>query len=104
MKNNILLDQVIKDKRIIVTFDQYNWIVKFGSANWKASMFRRKADTWYFTDFESLLTRVYRVMLRYNLQTLDYGDVLEAMAETVRQIAEIGKELDKKIGVQDGCR
>ena len=102
--NNILLDQVIKEKRIKVTFDQYNWIVKFGSANWKASTFRRKADTWYFTDFESLLTRVYRVMLRYNLQTLDYGDVLEAMAETVRQIAEIGKELDKKLGVQHGCR
>ena len=102
--NNILLDQVIKEKRIKVTFDQYNWIVKFGSANWKASTFRRKADTYYFTDFESLLTRMYRVMLRYNLQTLDYGDVLEAISETERQIAEIGKELDKKLGVQDGCR
>ena len=104
MKNNILLDQVINEKRIIVTFDQYNWIVKFGSANWKASMFRRKADTWYFTDFESLLTRVGRIMLRYNLQTLDYGDVLEAISETERNISSIGTELDKKIGVQIGCR
>ena len=104
MKNNILLNQVIKERRIIVTFDQYNWIVKFGSANWKASTFRRKADTWYFTDFESLLTRVCRIMLRYNLQTLDYGYVLEAISETERHISAIGTELDKKIGVQIGCR
>ena len=104
MKKKILLDKVTSDKRLVVTYDQYNWIVKFGSANWKASMFRRKADTWYFTDFESLLTRVYRVMLRYNLQTLYYGDVLEAISETERNISSIGTELDKKIGVQIGCR
>jgi hypothetical protein len=55
-------------------------------------------------DFESLLSKVYRLMLRYNMRSLDYGDVLEAISETERQIAEIGKELDKKLGVQDGCR
>ena len=104
MKNNILLNQVIKERRIIVTFDQYNWIVKFGSANWNASTFRRKADTYYFTDFESLLSKVYRLMLRYNMHSLDYGDVLEAISETERHISAIGTELDKKIGVQIGCR
>jgi len=66
--------------------------------------FRRKADHWYFTNLESLLSKVYRLMLRYNMRSLDYGDVLEAISETERQIAEIGKELDKKLGVQDGCR
>ena len=104
MKNNILLNQVIKERRIIVTFDQYNWIVKFGSANWNQSTFRRKADHWYFMDFESLLSKVYRLMLRYNMHSLDYGDVLEAISETERHISAIGKELDKKIGVQIGCR
>ena len=104
MKKKILLDKVTSDKRLVVTYDQYNWIVKFGSANWNQSTFRRKADHWYFMDFESLLSKIYRLMLRYNMRSLDYGDVFEAMAETVRQIAEIGKELDKKLGVQDGCR
>ena len=104
MKNNILLNQVIKERRIIVTFDQYNWIIKFGSAKWTESTFRRKADHWYFNNFESLLSKVYRLMLRYNMRSLDYGDVLEAISETERQIAEIGKELDKKLGVQYGCR
>ena len=104
MKKKILLDKVTSDKRLVVTYDQYNWIVKFGSASWNQSTFRRKADHWYFMDFESLLSKVYRLMLRYNMRSLDYGDVLEAISETERQIAEIGKELDKKLGVQDGCR
>ena len=55
-------------------------------------------------NFESLLSKVYRLMLRYNMRSLDYGDVLEAIAETKRLVSEIGDELDKKIGVQDGCR
>jgi len=35
MKKKILLDKVTSDKRLVVTYDQYNWIVKFGSA-WPA--------------------------------------------------------------------
>jgi hypothetical protein len=104
MKKKILLDKVTSGKRLVVTYDQYNWIVIFGSANWNTATFRRKADHWYFTNLESLLSKVYRLMLRYNMRSLDYGDVLEAISETERQIAEIGKELDKKLGVQDGCR
>ena len=104
MKKKILLDKVTSGKRLVVTFDQYNWIVIFGSANWNQSTFRRKADHWYFTNLESLLSKVYRLMLRYNMRSLDYGDVLEAISETERQIAEIGKELDKKLGVQYGCK
>ena len=104
MKNKKIIDKAINGKRLVVTFDQYNWIVIFGSANWNQSTFRRKADHWYFMNFESLLSKVYRLMLRYNMRSLDYGDVLEAISETERQIAEIGKELDKKLGVQDGCR
>ena len=104
MKNKKIIDKVISGKRLVVTFDQYNWIVIFGSANWNTATFRMKADHWYFTNLESLLSKVYRLMLRYNMRSLDYGDVLEAISETERQIAEIGKELDKKLGVQDGCR
>ena len=104
MKKKILLDTVTSGKRLVVTYDQYNWIVIFGSANWNQSTFRRKADHWYFTNLESLLSKVYRLMLRYNMRSLDYGDVLEAISETERQIAEIGKELDKKLGVQYGCK
>ena len=104
MKNKKIIDKAINGKRLVVTFDQYNWIVIFGSANWNQSTFRRKADHWYFMDFESLLSKVYRLMLRYNMRSLDYGDVLEAISETERQIAEIGKELDKKLGVQYGCK
>ncbi len=104
MKKKILLDKVTSGKRLVVTYDQYNWIVIFGSANWNTATFRRKADHWYFTNLESLLSKVYRLMLRYNMRSLDYGDVLEAISETERQIAEIGKELDKKLGVQDGCK
>ena len=104
MKKKILLDKVTSDKRLLVTYDQHNWIIKFGSANWNQSTFRKKADHWYFNNFESLLSKVFRLMLRYNMRSLDYGDVLEAILETEHQIAEIGKELDKKLGVQDGCR
>ena len=104
MKNKKIIDKAINGKRLVVTFDQYNWIIKFGSAKWTESTFRRKADHWYFNNFESLLSKVYRLMLRYNMRSLDYGDVLEAISETERQIAEIGKELDKKLGVQDGFR
>ena len=104
MKNKKIIDKAINGKRLVVTFDQYNWIVIFGSANWNQSTFRRKADHWYFMDFESLLSKVYRLMLRYNMRSLDYGDILEAISETERQIAEIGKELDKKLGVQYGCK
>ena len=104
MKKKILLDKVTSGKRLVVTYDQYNWIVIFGSANWNTATFRRKADHWYFTNLESLLSKVYRLMLRYNMRSLDYGDVLEAISETELQIAEIGIELDKKLGVQDGCR
>ena len=104
MKKKILLDKVTSGKRLVVTYDQYNWIVIFGSANWNTATFRRKADHWYFTNLESLLSKIYRLMLRYNMRSLDYGDVLEAISETERQIAEIGKELDKKLGVQYGCK
>ena len=104
MKNKKIIDKAINGKRLVVTFDQYNWIVIFGSANWNQSTFRRKADHWYFMDFESLLSKVYRLMLRYNMHSLDYGDVLEAISETERHISAIGTELDKKIGVQDGCK
>ena len=99
-----ILDTVISGKRLVVTYDKYNWIVIFGSANWNTETFRRKADHWYFSNLESLLSKIYRLMLRYNMRSLDYGDVLEAILETERQIVEIGKELDKKIGVQDGCK
>ena len=104
MKNKKIIDKTINGERLVETFDQYNWIVIFGSANWNQSTFRRKADHWYFMDFESLLSKVYRLMLRYNMRSLDYGDVLEAIAETKRLVSEIGDELDKKIGVQNGCR
>ena len=104
MKKKILLDKVTSDKRLVVTYDQHNWIIKFGSAKWTESTFRRKADHWYFNNFESLLSKVFRLMLRYNLRSLDYGDVLEAVAETKRLVSEIGDKLDKKLGVQDGCR
>ena len=104
MKNKKIIDKVISGKQLVVTFDQYNWIVIFGSANWNTETFRRKADHWYFSNLESLLSKIYRLMLRYNMRSLDYGDVLEAILETERQIVEIGKELDKKLGVQDGCK
>ena len=104
MNKKILMDEMIGGNRLLVTYDQHNWIIKFGSAKWTESTFRRKADHWYFTNLESLLSKVYRLMLRYNMRSLDYGDVLEAISETERHIAEIGKELDKKLGVQDGCK
>ncbi len=90
MKKKILLDKVTSGKRLVVTYDQYNWIVIFGSANWNTATFRRKADHWYFINLESLLSKIYRLMLRYNMRSLDYGDVLEAISETERQIDEIG--------------
>ena len=104
MKNKKIIDQVISGKRLVVTYDQYNWIMIFGPSSWGSSTFRRKADHYYFSNLESLLSKIYRLMLRYNMRSLDYGDVLEAILKTERQIVEIGKELDKKIGVQDGCK
>ena len=97
----IILDTVISGKRLVVTYDKYNWIVIFGSANWNTATFRKKADYWYFSNLESLLSKIYKLMLRYNIRSLDYGDVLEAIAETERKISAIGAELDKKLGLQD---
>ena len=97
----IILDTVISGKRLVVTYDKYNWIVIFGSANWNTATFRKKADHWYFSNLESLLSKIYKLMLRYNMRSLDYGDVLEAIAETERKISAIGAELDKKLEVQD---
>ena len=104
MNKKILMDEMIGGNRLLVTYDQHNWIIKFGSAKWTESTFRRKADHWYFNNFESLQSKDYRIMLRYNMRSLDYGDVLVAMAETERHISAIGTELDKKIGVQIRCR
>ena len=104
MKNKKIIDQVISGKRLVVTYDQYNWIMIFGPSSWGSSTFRRKADHYYFSNLESLLSKIYRLMLRYNMRSLDYGDVLEAIAETKRLVSEIGDKLDKKIRVQDGCR
>ena len=42
MNKKILMDEMIGGNRLLVTYDQHNWIIKFGSAKWTESTFRRQ--------------------------------------------------------------
>ena len=103
-KNESILDVIVSNHRIVVTSDLYNWIIKFGSANVNDKVFRKKAHYWYFTDIESMLTYLYRILLRLKLRSLELTDIIDAINSAKQDVIEIGIAIDTKLGVQYGCK
>ena len=103
-KNESLLDVIVSNHRIVVSSDLYNWIIKFGSANVNDKVFSKNAHSWYFCDIANMLTYVHKILLRLKLRSLDLTDVLDAIKHSDKEIQEIGKALDEKLGMENGCK
>ena len=103
-KNESILDVIVSKHRIVVSSDLYNWIIKFGSANVNDKVFSKNAHSWYFTDIESMLTYLYRILLRLKLRSLELTDIIDAINSAKQDVIEIGIAIDKKLGVQYGCK
>jgi hypothetical protein len=101
MNNRILFDKVIDKKRLVVTYDLYNWIVKFGSAKLNRKQFEKSSEHWYFTDLEMMFDHINTLMLKYNLKSLDYGDVIHAIHKSQYFIANLARMLEEK-GMENG--
>ena len=103
-KNESVLDVIVSKHRIVVSSDLYNWIIKFGSANVNDKVFSKNAHSWYFTDIESMLTYLYRILLRLELRSLELTDIIDAINRSKQEIKEIGIALDEKLGMENGCK
>ena len=103
-KNESILDVIVSKRRIVVSKDLYNWIIKFGSADADDDAFSKNAHSWYFCDIENMLTYVHKILLRLKLRSLDLTDVLDAIKHSDKEIQEIGKALDEKLGMENGCK
>ena len=103
-KNESILDVIVSKHRIVVSSDLYNWIIKFGSANVNDKVFSKNAHCWYFTDIESMLTYLYRILLRLELRSLELTDIIDAINRSKQEIKAIGIALDEKIGMENGCK
>ena len=103
-KNESILDVIVSKHRIVVSSDLYNWIIKFGSANVNDKVFSKNAHSWYFTDIESMLTYLYRILLRLKLRSLELTDIIDAINSAKQDVIEIGIAIDTKLRVQYGCK
>ena len=103
-KNESILDVIVSKHRIVVSKDLYNWIIKFGSADANDDAFSKNAHSWYFTDIESMLTYLYRILLRLELRSLELTDIIDAINSAKQDVIEIGIAIDTKLGVQYGCK
>ncbi len=99
-KNKWILDKTFGSKRLVVTKDLYGWIVMYGPTGSKE--FEKKAEFWRFVDIESMLTFVYKILLRLNVRSLELVDVLEAVEEAEDRVAQLGLDLDSKMGMGNG--
>ena len=103
-KNEHLLDVIKSNRRIVVSSDLYNWIVKYGSVKTSDKVFNKNAHFWYFTDIESMLTYLFKILLRLKLRSLELIDIIDAINSAKQDVIEIGIAIDKKLGVQYGCK
>ena len=75
MKTHSLFDRIYGEKRIVVTKDRHNWIVKFGSPKQKEEIFEKKAEYWYFSTLEAMLVHLHDFMLKAGLGSLDIEEI-----------------------------
>ena len=104
MKSKFLFESKVNDKRIAVTTDTHNWIIMYGSAKYTDRNFQKKAEHWYYSNFESMLICLYKRLLRYNLKSLDIDDLLKVLEESYAFVEKMALDISEKMGVQDGCR
>ena len=76
----------------------------YGSAKYTDRNFQKKAEHWYYSNFESMLICLYKKLLRYNLESLDIEDLISALNESYELVEKMALEISEKMGVQIGCR
>ena len=101
---NLLYDEKINDKLIAVTTDPHNWIILYGSARQSDRTFQRKAEHCYYSDFASMIISLHKKLLKLNLNSLEYEDLISALNESCEFVEKMAVEIADKMGVQIRCR
>ena len=103
MKHNALFDRVHGKKRIVVTKDRHNWIVKFGSPKQKEEIFEKKAEHWYFSTLEAMLVHLHNFMLKDGLGSLDIEEITRTLKQSRKEVADMAQDIVEK-GVENGWK
>ena len=103
MKHNALFDRTHGKKRIVVTKDRHNWIVKFGSPKQKEEIFEKKAEHWYFSSIEAMLVHLHDFMLKAGLGSLDIEEITRTVKESRNKVAEMAQAIVEQ-GVGNGWK
>ena len=103
MKHNALFDRTHGKKRIVVTKDRHNWIVKFGFPKQKEEIFEKKAEHWYFSTLEAMLVHLHDFMLKTGLGSLDMKEITRTLKQSRKEVADMARDIEKK-GVENGWK
>ena len=103
MKIHSLVDRIYGKKRIVVTKDRHNWIVKFGSPKQKEEIFEKKAEHWYFSSIEAMLVHLHDFMLKAGLGSLDIEEITRTVKESRNKVAEMAQAIVEQ-GVGNGWK
>ena len=103
MKIHSLVDRIHGKKRIVVTKDRHNWIVKFGSPKQKEEIFEKKADHWYFSTLEAMLVHLHDFMLKDSLGSLDIEEITRTLKQSRKEVADMAQDIVEK-GVENGWK
>ena len=103
MKRYSLFDRIYGGKRIVVTKDRHNWIVKFGSPKQKEEIFEKKAEHWYFSTLEAMLVHLHDFMLKDGLGSLNIKEITRTLKQSRKEVADMAQDIEKK-GVENGWK
>ena len=103
MKIHSLFDRIHGKKRIVVTKDRHNWIVKFGSPNQKEEIFEKKAEHWYYSTLEAMLVHLHDFMLKDGLGSLDMEEITRTVKQSRKEVADMAQDIVEK-GVENGWK
>ena len=98
-----IFDRIHAGKRIVVTKDRHNWIVKFGSPKQKEEIFEKKAEHWYFSTLEAMLVHLHDFMLKTGLGSLDMKEITRTLKQSRKEVADMAQDIEKK-GVENGWK
>jgi len=103
MKNTkSLYDKSYNGRRLIISQDKYNWIIKIGSSKLSDNRFIKESEPGYFTDLKQMFKWLFNHFFKSNIRSFNLKDVLEAIGKAESRIIEIGKALDFKFGKLEG--
>ena len=103
MKRYSLFDRIYGGKRIVVTKDRHNWIVKFGSPKQKEEIFEKKAEHWYFSTLEAMLVHLHDFMLKDGLGSLNIKEITRTLKQSRKEVADMAQDIVEK-GVENGWK